>query len=89
MYRTLFAALVCASVAAAAEPARTRTLSDDMRRAIQWERHKEQAAARQARREARHPSVTYNNEAARSADRGAPDPGEPAVRKEKRNDQDR
>ena len=33
----------------------------DMQRAIAWERHKDRAAARQARKEARHPSVTYSN----------------------------
>lgn len=31
-------------------------MSDDMRRAIEWERFKDRAAARQARIEARHPS---------------------------------
>jgi hypothetical protein len=42
----------------------------DMQRAIAWERHKERAAAIQARKEARHPSVTYSNDSAnRSADR--------------------
>ena len=45
---------------------------DDMRRAIAFERYKEQAAARQERKEARHPSVTYNN-ADRSGDRDAAD----------------
>jgi hypothetical protein len=33
----------------------------DMQRAIAWERFKDQAAARQAAKERRHPSVTYNN----------------------------
>ena len=59
-------------------------VNNDMQRAIQWEKQKEAAAARQARLEARHPSVTYNNNADRSADRSAPDPGEPAVRQEKK-----
>ena len=36
----------------------------DMQRAIAWERHKDRAAALQARKEARHPSVTYSNNAA-------------------------
>jgi hypothetical protein len=43
----------------------------DMQRAIAWERAKDRAAARQARLEKRHPSVTYNNNdnsANRSAD---------------------
>ena len=53
----------------------------DMQRAIAWERQKERAAARQARLEKRHPSVTYdNNTANRSADDSSPtkevkDPG--------------
>jgi hypothetical protein len=42
----------------------------DMQRAIAWERHKERAAARQARLEKRNPSVTYNNT---NADRSAED----------------
>lgn len=36
-----------------------------MQEAIAFERHKEAAAARQARLEAKHPSVTYNNNANR------------------------
>ena len=44
----------------------------DMQRAIAWERHKDQAAARQAAKERRHPSVTYDNNttANRSTDEG-------------------
>ena len=43
----------------------------DMQRAIAWERHKDRAAARQARLEKKHPSVEYNNSSAnRSADEG-------------------
>jgi hypothetical protein len=42
-------------------------MSDDMRRAIEWERAKDRAAARQARIEARHPSAERN--ADRNADR--------------------
>lgn len=41
---------------------------DEMRRAIAFERYKDAAAARQARREAKHPSVDYSN-ADRSAER--------------------
>jgi len=48
----------------------------DMQRAIAWERHKDRAAAMQARKEARHPSVTYSNN---TANRGADD--EPQGRK--------
>ena len=62
--------------------------SDDMRRAIAWERYKDVAAARQAAKERKHPSVAYGN-ANRSADRDAvdgrtvKDPGPPAYRKDK------
>jgi hypothetical protein len=45
-----------------------KKMDDDMRRAIAFERYKDLAAARQARKEAKHPSVTYDN-ADRSADR--------------------
>ena len=48
---------------------RQSQMSPDMQAAIAWERHKEAAAARQARIEAKHPSVTYNN-ANRSVDEG-------------------
>ena len=48
---------------------RESQMSPDMQAAIAWERHKDAAAARQARIEARHPSVTYNN-ANRSMDGG-------------------
>jgi hypothetical protein len=41
--------------------------SDDMRRAIAWERYKDLAAARQAAKERKHPSVTYG-QANRSRD---------------------
>ena len=52
----------------------------DMQRAIAWERHKERAAARQARIEKTRPSVTYTNNSADRADQNAPssavkDPG--------------
>ena len=43
-------------------------MSRDMREAIAFERAKDRADARQARKEAIHPSVTYND-ANRSADR--------------------
>jgi hypothetical protein len=60
--RVLAGLLVAVSLYAAADK--------DMQRAIAWERHKDRAAARQARLEKRHPSVTYNNNdtANRSAD---------------------
>jgi hypothetical protein len=45
-------------------------VSDDVAQAIAFERYKEAAAARQARIEAKHPTVTYSNsEAERTADR--------------------
>jgi len=44
----------------------------DMQRAIAWERHKDRAAALQARKEARHPSVTYSNDAANRASQDEP-----------------
>jgi hypothetical protein len=73
-----------------AETAKKSTMSEDMRRAIAWEHFKDVAAARQARLEAKHPSVTYTD-ANRSADRSAEesntgnkvkDPG-PTVKKDK------
>jgi hypothetical protein len=47
-------------------------MSEDMREAIAWERHKEAAAARQARIEAKHPTVTYNNANRSDEDKGTP-----------------
>lgn len=46
--------------------AQARTQDSDMRKAIEFEHHKEEAAARQARIEARHPT-DFNNAADRSA----------------------
>jgi hypothetical protein len=40
--------------------------SSDMQRAIAFERYKDMAAARQERLEAKHPSVSYDNNANRS-----------------------
>jgi hypothetical protein len=45
----------------AATPKKQPAMSDDMQRAIAFERYKDLAAARQARKEAIHPSVTYSN----------------------------
>ena len=59
MIRVVAGAMLLASLAGAVDK--------DMQRAIAWERHKDQAAARQAQLEKRHPSVTYNN-ANRSTD---------------------
>lgn len=61
----------------------------DMQRAIAWERHKERAAARQARIEKIKPSVTYNNTANRNTDAPIanevkdPGPGKVSTTKEK------
>lgn len=46
--------------------AQARTQDSDMRRAIEFEHHKDEAAARQARIEAKHPT-DFNNAADRSA----------------------
>jgi hypothetical protein len=76
----LLALCISAGLLTAAEP----RMSDDMRRAIEWERYKDLAAARQAARERNHPSVTYG-EANRSAEpegRRVIDPGPPAYRKD-------
>jgi len=57
---------------AADRPQKKDQSSDEMAQAIAFERHKDAAAARQARIEAKHPTVTYSNsEAERSADRDA------------------
>jgi hypothetical protein len=44
-----------------ATPKKHSGMSEDMRQAIAFERHKDMAAARQARIEARHPSVSDAN----------------------------
>jgi hypothetical protein len=61
--------------------------SDDVRQAIAFQRGKDRADARQARLEARHPSVDYSN-ADRLMDesntgRPTPDPGERQWKKDK------
>jgi hypothetical protein len=40
---------------------KSKQMDDDMARAIAFERYKDVAAARQAKLEARHPSVSYTN----------------------------
>jgi hypothetical protein len=62
--------LVAASMYAAADK--------DMQRAIAWERHKDQVAARQARLEKKHPSVQYNDN--NSANRSAEDDQQSTVK---------
>ena len=55
-----------------AEPRIRQT--DDLRHAIEWERYKDLAAARQAAKKPKHPSVTYG-EANRSRDRDMEETG--------------
>jgi hypothetical protein len=62
------AGLLLAPLVLGATPKNPPAMSDDMRRAIAFERYKDLAAARQARKEAIHGSVTYSN-ADRAADR--------------------
>jgi len=64
----------------AAEP----KAASDLQRAIQFERYKDRAAAIQARKEAKNPTVRYG-EANREAtpEHGMADPGEPQWQKEK------
>ena len=59
--------VLAAAVGFGAEPKKQPAMSEDMRQAIAFERHKDRAAAAQARKERTHPSVTYNN-ANRSAE---------------------
>jgi hypothetical protein len=67
--------------------------SADMRRAIAWERYKDLAAARQAAKEKKHPSVMYRGEASREQETAVPpadrvsDPGPRDYRITKQNDQ--
>lgn len=53
-------------------PKKQPAISEDMRQAIAFERHKDLADARQARQEAIHPSVTYNTSANRSMEESEP-----------------
>jgi hypothetical protein len=78
MFRTstfiLTAALSLAPFAIAQDAATSRATSppandSDMQRAIRFQRAKDRADLRQAQKERRHPSVSYN-----SADRRAPEP---------------
>jgi len=69
-----------------ATPKKQPAMSDDMQRAIAFERYKDLAAARQARTEAIHPSVTNSNRnrSVEEPEQGQPlkDKG-PAVKKDK------
>ncbi len=94
MRTRLLAGLVCAGALCAplvsAASTKKSTMSEDMRRAIAWEHHKDAAAARQARLERRHPTVpSANANANRSVEepqqgRTVKDPGEPATRRDKK-----
>jgi hypothetical protein len=84
---TVAAALGFAPLSSAESPQKSSTpkVDSDMQRAIAWERFKDMAAARQARKEKVHPSVTYSNpdrNADRTAEEGrqVKDPGEPQYR---------
>ncbi len=91
----LGATLSLAPLGVAADAARSHRMSSDMQRAIAFQRAKDRADARQARREARHPSVAYsNNSANRSIEetpsgRAVRDPGEPAYRRHRQDRSDR
>jgi hypothetical protein len=65
------AGLLLSPVVFAADKAEKKSkANDDMAQAIAFERHKDAAAARQARIEAKHPTITYSDsDAERSADR--------------------
>ena len=74
MRNTFVCVFLAASTLLAAEaPKRPASHNSDMQRAIAFERYKDLAAARQARKEARHPSVPKSS-ADRSTDREAKDP---------------
>ncbi len=53
-----------------------RIEDSDMRQAIQFQRAKDRADARQARRERAHPSITYGNDRQSVERNTVPDPGE-------------
>lgn len=73
-------------------PAHRRT-TPGIRRAIQFERNKDRADARQARIERRHPTVFYNYAERRAQEQAPPgrslvrDPGEPLWQQHERNQQ--
>ena len=59
--RLLAGLVLAAPLVCGATPKKQPAISEDMRRAIAFERYKDLAAARQGRKEAIHPSVTYSN----------------------------
>jgi hypothetical protein len=90
----IWAGLAVLGPLAAAEHPQPRATSkpamtNDMREAIAFQRHKDQADARQAAIEARHPTVHYGNaekraEERQSQDRRIPDPGERQYQRDQR-----
>jgi hypothetical protein len=81
----LLAPLTFAQDASHHDGSNARASDRDMQRAIQFQRNKDRADARQARRERTHPSVTYGN-ANRQAEppNSVPDPGEQQAQKHKK-----
>jgi len=59
--------------------------TQDMQQAIAWERHKDAAAARQARIEAKHPTVTYEgaNRSTEDTGRQVKDEKAPGAKRDK------
>lgn len=80
------AGVLVAPLVYGATPKKQPATSDDMRRAIAFERYKDLAASRQARKEAIHPRVTYSkaNRSVEEPEQGQPvkDKG-PAVKSDK------
>lgn len=49
----------------------SQSMSEDMRQAVEFERAKDRADARQAAIEAKHPTVFYNNQSGNSTDQNS------------------
>ncbi len=74
-----------AGVCLTAQAAEDKKPSSDMQRAIAFERYKDLAAARQARKEAKNPTVHYNTADRETAPKNVlADPGEPLWKQEKK-----
>jgi len=58
--KVLAGMLLAVALCGATEQQPNSGTSSDIQRAVAWERQKDEAAARQARKEKRNPSVTYN-----------------------------
>ncbi len=91
MHTRLLAGLIASGMLLAPLGFAVERMSPAMRRAIEFERHKAWADARQARIEARHPTVFYNyaeRQAQEEVPPGrtiVPDPGEPLWQQHERN----